>query len=102
MRPAWARTTTVAHCDRDLRVLLWASADGAMRVSVGGRQVLDRRPGGPHRIGEHRLPVSLCRGPNTVEVLVEPGAEAFGFTVFLCDEHGESVPGIEYRLDDRT
>jgi uncharacterized protein (DUF362 family) len=99
-QPPWVRATVVAEADRDIEAMLWASADGPMRVSLGGRRVLDRGSMDPHGIGEHRVPVCLHRGANPLEVVVEPGHDAFGFTAFLCDEHGESIPGITYRLEE--
>ena len=98
-RPARATATATAVSEMEQRAMLWASADGRMEIKLNGRKVLDRPSLAPHCIGELRVPVSLRAGENELEVTVEPG-EGFGFTALLCDEHGESLPGVEYRIAD--
>lgn len=91
---AWASVTVDA--DDDLAAVLWASADGALRVELNGATVAQRRDAAPHCLGEFKVDVALHRGPNDLLVHVERGDSGLGFTAILCDGDGYGLRGIRY------
>lgn len=87
------------EADTDSAGILWASADGSLRVELNGQTVAERKPRSSHRLGEFTVDVRLRAGRNDLRVFVERGDSGLGFTAMLCDEDGYGMRGIEYRAE---
>jgi hypothetical protein len=94
-----ASAAAEVHSKSAQKGMLWASAAGRMTVELNGRVVLAEETVTEHRFAEHRVPVALAQGVNRIQISLERGTEGFGFTALLCDESGNSLPGLTYRAD---
>ena len=91
-----------AHIRADVRSkhaqkgMLWASADGRMRVELNGEEVLRKETASGHEFAEHQVEITLQEGINPLRVYVEPSEEGFGFTALLCDPNGDGLFDVVY------
>ena len=91
---AWAAVSIEAEAE--LPAVLWASADGTLRVELNGDVVAQRRHAAPHRLGEFKVDVALRKGRNDLRIHLERGKPGLGFTAILCDTDGYGLRGIRY------
>ena len=77
---------------------LWASADGKMTVELNGEKVLTKETEGGHQFAEYQIDIELREGINKLSVSLERSTKGFGFTALLCNELGDGLFDIEYRV----
>jgi hypothetical protein len=77
---------------------LWASADGKMTVELNGERVLTKETETEHQFAEYQIDIELKEGVNRLSVYLERSEKGFGFTALLCDDLGDGLFDIEYRV----
>ena len=77
---------------------LWASADGTMTVELNGEKVLTKKTEDGHQFAEYQIDIKLKEGINRLSVYLERSEKGFGFTSLLCDDFGDGLFDIEYRV----
>lgn len=77
---------------------LWASADGKMTVELNGEKVLTKETEVGHRFAEYQIDIEIKEGLNRLSVYLERSEKGFGFTTLLCNDLGDGLFDIEYRV----
>jgi len=78
---------------------LWVGSDDGIRIWLNGELVLDHPSSGSYSIAEDKVPITLKAGVNTLLVKVKNSYGYYGFSVNVCDDDGDTLPGIEYTVD---
>ena len=78
---------------------LWASADGKMQIELNGTQVLKKETDKGHQFAEYKIDIELKKGTNRLSVYLERSQMGFGFTAVLCNELGDGLIDISYKVD---
>jgi uncharacterized protein (DUF362 family) len=77
---------------------LWASSDGKMTVELNDKKVLTKENGDGHQFAEYQIDIELKEGVNRLSVYLERSEKGFGFTTLLCNELGDGLFDVEYRI----
>jgi len=77
---------------------LWASADGKMIIELNGERVLTKETENGHRFAEYKIDIALKEGSNLLSVHLKKCEKGFGFTALLCNDEGDGLYNIEYRI----
>ena len=77
---------------------LWASADGKMTVELNGENILTKETEAGHQFAEYQIDIELKEGINRLSVYLERSENGFGFTTLLCNDDGDGLFDIEYRV----
>lgn len=77
---------------------LWASSDEKMTIDLNGERILTKENRDGHIFAEYQIDINLKEGINPLSVHLTRGDKGFGFTVLLCDDEGDGLYDIEYRV----
>lgn len=93
-----AYTFTRVYSETSQPGYLWIGKDDSIKVFLNGSVVLESGNRTGFSLAEDKVTISLNEGANNLLLKLKNRYGAFGFSLTVCDEDGDRLPGIEYKL----
>jgi len=96
--PTSASAAVEVYSKHSQKGQLWAGADGKIEIRLNNEKVLSTEGSAGHRLAEHKIDITLKEGANRLLVTEERSERGFGFTTLLCNEFGDGLFDVSYRI----
>lgn len=90
---------TYVQASEDISTNLWIGNDDCIKVWVNKQVVFNDPSSGSYQIAEHKIPISLHKGINTVLCKILNYSGEFEFSLNICDDESDTPAEIEYLTD---
>nr|MBC8235892.1 DUF362 domain-containing protein [bacterium] len=110
--PTSASAAVEVYSKHSQKGQLWAGADGKIEIRLNNEKVftsftddfvlrLSTESSAGHRLAEHKIDITLKEGANRLLVTEECSERGFGFTTLLCNDFGDGLFDISYRIPEK-